>query len=138
MSRYIYLHGLLFGLLERQNPPILLKAKKLHNYDNVYVNKIRAAAHCFKTKCFNILCAAHLDFDTTNVITNILENSRCVDSLHRLSRATIMFSGSTDAIHHAFIAKSVTDKIEPKETFQNEEGILYADLDLADCIEEKQ
>ncbi len=108
------------------------------NYDNVYANRIRAAAHCFETKCFGMLCAAHLGSDTINAITNMSGYSRCADNLHSSSRAVTMFLGPTGATHHAFTVDSESGKIEPKETLQNEEGILYADLDLADCIEGKQ
>ena len=49
-----------------------------------------------------------------------------------------MFLGPTGAAHSSFTVHPETGVEEAKDLLQKEEGILYADLDLADCIEGKQ
>lgn len=49
-----------------------------------------------------------------------------------------MFLDPTGAIHSAFTIDGTTGEKKPQEFLQNEEGILYADLDLNACIEGKQ
>lgn len=49
-----------------------------------------------------------------------------------------MFLDSTGASHPPFTVCSENGTKEAEELLQKEEGILYADLDLVDCIEGKK
>lgn len=49
-----------------------------------------------------------------------------------------MFVRPTGAPHPCFTVNEQTGETIPKEMLQHEEGILYADMDLADCVEGKQ
>ena len=108
------------------------------NYDNVAANSIRAAAHCFEAKCFGMLCAGHLDSTTIDMIVDMSGDSSCAETLRSSSRAATMFLGPTGASHSSFTVHPETRVEEAREFLQEEEGILYADIDLADCVEGKQ
>ncbi len=49
-----------------------------------------------------------------------------------------MFLDPTGAPVKAFIVNKKTEEQEPVDFLQAEEGILYADINVADCIEGKQ
>jgi len=49
-----------------------------------------------------------------------------------------MFLDPTGAPVPSFTVNEKTKMHQPVEYLQNEEGIIYADLDLEDCIEGKQ
>lgn len=108
------------------------------NYDNVAANKIRAAAHCFEAKCFGILSAGYLSEETIKEVEHFSGDSTCIDSLRHSSRAASMFLGPTGAAHAAFTVDDESGSIKATDLLQDREGILYADLDLAECIEGKQ
>ncbi|KAI6089575.1 nitrilase [Hypoxylon rubiginosum] len=110
------------------------------NYDNVAANRTRAAAHCFEAKCFGVLCAGVLGADaieaaaagssTPDVVTRGLQQS---------SRGATMFLDTTGTMMPGFIVEEteVSTRVQ-KDLLQEEEGILYVDVDLGDCIEGKQ
>lgn len=109
------------------------------NYDNVAANRIRAAAHCFEAKCFGVLCASHLNDEAINVLSSGVQNPEAVEAILRSSsQGATMFLDPTGAALPGFVIDSKTGKEAPKEFLQHEEGILYADLDIVDCVEGKQ
>ncbi|MCJ1452083.1 hypothetical protein MMC28_002424 [Mycoblastus sanguinarius] len=108
------------------------------NYDNVAANKIRAAAHCFEAKCFGVLSAGHLNKEMIEEVKSLSGDSSCVDTLQYSSRAASMFLGPTGAPHASFTVDERTGAMEAVDMLQDEEDILYADLNLNDCIEGKQ
>ena len=114
-------------------------AKKA-SYDNVAANRTRAAAHCFEAKCFGILCSGYLS--DSNISDLISESgnldSAAIETVKNSSRGASMFLDPTGAVHPAFTVDPVSGKKEEKDMLQAEEGILYADLDLNDCVEGKQ
>lgn len=109
------------------------------NYDNLAANKTRAAAHCFEAKCFGILCSGHLGQDAIEAISEgEAESSPAVSTLLQSSRAATMFLDPTGALLPGFTIEEATGERQVTDMLQMKEGILYADLDMADCVEGKQ
>ncbi|KAL1883242.1 hypothetical protein Daus18300_000300 [Diaporthe australafricana] len=112
------------------------------NYDNVTANRTRAAAHCFEAKCFGVMCAGHLGPDAIEVITDGAGSPEMVsEALRTMPRAPTMFLDPTGTPLTGYTIDDAGDAsgtTTPAEFLQNEEGVLYADLDLGDCIEGKQ
>lgn len=108
------------------------------NYDNISANKVRAAAHCFEAKCYGIVCAGVLENEAISVIAEGAEDPERVSKVLRDSpRSVSMFFDPAGAPMQAFTVNSAGER-EEKEFLQHEEGILYADFNLEDCIEGKQ
>jgi nitrilase len=91
-------------------------------YDNITANRTRTAAHCFEAKCFAVMCAGFMDKQMRETV--ISHNPSAVETLDSLTQGQSCFLDPTGA--------QVGDSI------QGEEGIAYAELDLADCVEPKQ
>jgi nitrilase len=109
------------------------------NYDNLAANKTRAAAHCFEAKCFGILCSGHLDRSAMDTLSaGDAESSPAMSTLTHSNRAATMFLDPTGALLPGFTIDESTGEKKVMDMLQMEEGILYADLDLADCVEGKQ
>ena len=92
------------------------------NYDLAGAIRIRAGAHAFEAKAFNIVVSAFLDRATRDELATIgPEAGRILDET---PRAVSMVVGPTG---------------EPlSEILSDREGILYADIDTAACVEPKQ
>ncbi|KAF2148385.1 carbon-nitrogen hydrolase [Myriangium duriaei CBS 260.36] len=109
------------------------------NYDNVSANRLRVAAHCFEAKCFGVMCAAALD---DVAIATTAAGARDPDivrsTLRRSPRGATMYINPSGGVLPGFTVDSATGKKKVMEFLQQEEGILYADMDLDDCIEGKQ
>ncbi|KAE8378032.1 carbon-nitrogen hydrolase [Aspergillus bertholletiae] len=106
------------------------------NYDNVAANRTRAAAHCFEAKCFGVLCAGMLGSDAINLISS--SSSHLKQSMEQSQRAATMFLDPTGALIRGFMIDDAASVYHPAEFLQHKEGILYADVNLADCVEGKQ
>jgi len=92
------------------------------NYNNLQANRIRASAHSFESKSFGIVCAGFMDkpmfeflVNRDRSIANVLDNTPGAESF---------FVNPTGA--------------QFGDTLQTEEGLIYAELDLSQCIEPKQ
>lgn len=108
------------------------------NYDNVAANRTRAAAHCFEAKCFGILSSAYLDQATIETLSAATPDpAGATDILTRSPRAASMFLDPTGALLPGFTVDATGSK-HREDLLQNQEDILYADMDLDDCIEGKQ
>ncbi|KAI1759848.1 nitrilase [Hypoxylon sp. FL1150] len=112
------------------------------NYDNVAANRTRAAAHCFEAKCFGVLCAGVLTADAIEAATAGSSTSGDVArGLQRSPRGATMFLDTTGTLLPGFIVEEGDDEVSAhvqKDLLQEEEGILYVDVDLGDCVEGKQ
>ncbi|KAI0401152.1 carbon-nitrogen hydrolase [Xylaria palmicola] len=109
------------------------------NYDNVAANRIRAAAHCFEAKCFGVVCAGHLGADAIETVAAGSSDPETIyRTLRSTSRAATLFLDPTGAQMRGFIVDQATGDQVPTDFLQDEEGILYADLNLEDCVEGKQ
>ena len=91
-------------------------------YDNIAANRTRTAAHCFEAKCFAVMCAGYMDKSMRETV--IQHNPSAVETLDSLTQGQSCFLDPTGA--------------QVGENVQGEEGIAYAELNLADCVEPKQ
>lgn len=115
------------------------REKESRNYDNVAANRTRAAAHCFEAKAFGVLCCGVLDDLAIDWITKGAPNARHLENVLRGSqRGATMFLNPTGAAIKGYTIDSATKEKKETEYLQPEEGILYADLDMAECVEGKQ
>ena len=92
------------------------------NYDLRRAIEIRAGAHSFEGKLFNVVAAGFLDKDAHDrLAARDIDAGRLIDES---PRGVSMVIGP--------------DGAPLGETLQEEEGLLYADIDLAKCVEPKQ
>ena len=93
------------------------------NFDNVAANRIRASAQCFEAKVFGILCAGFMD---RAMLDALLEGAdeQAADVLRNSPQAATQFIDPTGS--------AIGDMM------RDQEGLAYARLDLADCVEPKQ
>ena len=92
------------------------------NYDLANAIRIRAGAHSFEGKCFNIVASGFLDRAQRDFLAGLDEDAGSI--IDRSPRGVSMVIGPTG------------DQIGP--SLSDEEGLLYADIDLAACVEPKQ
>lgn len=108
-------------------------------YDNIAANKIRGAAHCFEAKCFGILSAGLLDDACKDVLSSASGQPETIRAqLDTSPQAASMFLDPTGALLPGFVVDEKTGEKEEKGFLQKEPGILYADLNLSQCVEGKQ
>lgn len=114
-----------------------LEDSQSKNYDNVYANLVRAAAHCFEAKCFGILCSGFLDQAAIDIIAEGASNEESVrKTLASSQKGASMFLDPNGRPIPGF---TITEGIrKDAEMLQNEEGVLYADFHVEDGIEGKQ
>lgn len=109
------------------------------NYDNIAANRIRAAAHCFEAKCFGISSVGLFDDACKEVIASATSRPKLVRAqMDAAPQAASMFLSPTGAVIPGFVFDEASGSQQAKEFLQNEAGILYADLDLNQCVEGKQ
>ncbi|SCO06459.1 related to aliphatic nitrilase [Fusarium fujikuroi] len=106
------------------------------NYDNVTANRTRAAAHCFEAKCFGVLCSGVLGEDAINAVSG--GSAYLTEVLQQSQRGATQFLDPTGAPLKGFSIDSQTGEAVATDFLQHDEGILYADLDIENCIEGKQ
>lgn len=109
------------------------------NYDNLAANRTRAAAHCFEAKCFGVACSGHLGEDAIETVVDGASQPEVVaETLRSMPRAATFFLDPTGAPLPSFTYATGSDEAQLVQHLQNEEGVLYADMDLDACIEGKQ
>jgi nitrilase len=91
-------------------------------YDLKRAIEIRAGAHSFEAKVFNIVCSAVLDEPARSLLSD--GDARVADLLERTPTGVSMVLDPTG-----------THVVEPHA---GDETILYADIDVANCVEPKQ
>ncbi|KAH7165461.1 carbon-nitrogen hydrolase [Dactylonectria macrodidyma] len=124
---------------ENQDQDLSEAVSAAANYDNVAANRIRAAAHCFEAKCFGVLCSGVLGPDAIETIATGSFNPQFVThALEQSQRSATMFLNPTGALLQGFTVDEQTGNKVPTDFLQTTEDVLYADMDLADCIEGKQ
>ncbi|EKD11982.1 nitrilase [Drepanopeziza brunnea f. sp. 'multigermtubi' MB_m1] len=109
------------------------------NHNNVAANRMRAAAHCFESKSFGIMCAAYLDAASIQVIASESADPKYVTHVlgHASQAATEFLDPSGAALVGYRIDTESGKKVETK-LLQGTEDILYAEIDLQKGIEGKQ
>jgi|SRR3954451_20055276 nitrilase len=91
-------------------------------YDLASAIKIRAGAHSFEGKVFNIVSSGYLDQRTMKALDGLDHESR--ETLEGSPRAVSMILGPSGEIIG--------------DTLCDQEGLLYQDIDVAQCVEPKQ
>jgi nitrilase len=91
-------------------------------YDLAAAIKIRAGAHSFEGKVFNIVSSAFLDRSAFEALPGLGREAR--DTLEQSPQAVSMFIGPSGEI--------ISD------TLCEAEGLLYQDIDISQCVEPKQ
>jgi nitrilase len=91
-------------------------------YDLVSAIRIRAGAHSFEGKVFNVVASAFLDQTTLDGLRDLDRNAR--DTLEQSPRAVSMVLGPSGEV--------VSD------TLSDAEGLLYQDIDISQCVEPKR
>lgn len=92
------------------------------NYDLEAAIRLRAGAHAFEAKLFNVVASGCIDASTREALAPLGREARRI--LEESPRGVSMVVGPAGA--------------PVSEVLRDEEGILYADLNLADCVEQKQ
>jgi aliphatic nitrilase len=91
-------------------------------YDLASAIRIRAGAHSFEGKVFNVVASAFLDQRSLDALKGIGKDAR--DTLEQSPHAVSMVLGPSGEV--------------VSETLCEEEGLLYHDIDIAQCVEPKQ
>ncbi|OAA59042.1 Nitrilase/cyanide hydratase and apolipoprotein N-acyltransferase [Niveomyces insectorum RCEF 264] len=110
-------------------------------YDNVAVNRIRAGAHSFEGKCFSIINTSYCDDNTLQTLLDVApEPVRDVirTTMDGSMQAESRFLNPSGGALMGFVVNPESGEKEERESLQHEEGILYADLDVAATVEGKQ
>ncbi len=96
--------------------------KESGNYDVSNAIRIRAGAHAFEAKCFNIACSSFMDEPMRQELAKL--DKEAAHILDNSPRGISMIVGPAG---------------EPiSDIMSGEEGILYGDIDLSECVEPKQ
>jgi nitrilase len=105
-------------------PPIwpTRRPKSGGNYNNVAANRIRASAHSFEAKAFGLVTAGFMDKRMRDML--VAQDKSVTEILDNTSGAASFFVDPTGE--------------QIGEALQNEEGIVYAEIDLNRCVEPKQ
>jgi nitrilase len=91
-------------------------------YDLTAAIRIRAGAHSFEGKVFNIVASAFLDAATMTALRGLDDEAR--ETLEQSPRGVSMVLGPSGEV--------ISD------TLCDSEGLLYHTIELADCVEPKQ
>ncbi len=91
-------------------------------YDLDSAIRIRAGAHSFEGKVFNIVSSAHLDKSTLDALAGLDRDA--VRTLEESPRGVSMILGPSGEVLG--------------QTLSGTEGLLYQDIDIAECVEPKQ
>jgi nitrilase len=91
-------------------------------YDLAAAIRIRAGAHSFEGKVFNVVASAFLDKASLDSLKGISHEGR--ETLEQSPQAVSMVIGPSGEII--------------SETFCESEGLLYQDIDVSQCVEPKQ
>ena len=91
-------------------------------YDLASAIRIRAGAHSFEGKVFNVVAAAFLDKAAFDALRSLDAEAR--ETLEQSPRGVSMILGPSGEIIG--------------DTLCEEEGLLYQDIDVAQCVEPKQ
>jgi nitrilase len=91
-------------------------------YDLRRAIEIRAGAHSFEAKVFNIVSSGAIDLSMRDVLARM--DKKAMETLEKSPRAVSMVLDPTGTV--------ISDVLSENE------GILYADIDVAACVEPKQ
>lgn len=92
------------------------------NYDLANAIRIRAAAHSFEGKCYNLVSSGYMDQTMRNALADLDKDAARI--LDNSPRSVSMVVDPTGA--------------QVGDSLCETEGLLYADIDLSACVEPKQ
>ncbi len=92
------------------------------NYDLAHAIRLRAGAHSFEAKAFNIVSSGFMDNAMLEFLAGLDSNAATI--LESSPRSVSLITGPSGA--------------PVSEERCDEEGIVYAELDLSECVEPKQ
>jgi len=92
------------------------------NFNNLAANRLRAAAHSFEAKAFGLVTAGFLDRKTRDFLVS--RDASIAPVLDDTPRAASYFIDPTGGL--------ISDELK------DDEGIVYADIDINQCVEPKQ
>lgn len=109
------------------------------NYDNILANRLRAAAHCFEAKCFGVMCSGFLNQEAIDAIIAGSSSPQIIkNQLEDSPQGVTMFLDPTGTPLPSFTIENDTKVQTHTDFLQKTEDILYADMELEQCIEGKQ
>ncbi|OQN96961.1 hypothetical protein B0A48_16935 [Cryoendolithus antarcticus] len=112
--------GLICG--ENTNPLANASQGQAKQYPNLSANFTRTAAHCFEAKCFAVQCAGYMDKSMRDqLVAHAPDSAELLDSLTQGESCFVNPRGERIG-----------------ESIQGQEGVVYADLDLNECVAPKQ
>ena len=91
-------------------------------YDLRRAIEIRAGAHAFEAKVFNIVASGAIDLSMRDALASL--DKQAMETIEKSPRPVSMVLDPTGAI--------ISDVLSENE------GIVYADIDVAECVEPKQ
>jgi aliphatic nitrilase len=91
-------------------------------YDLASAIRIRAGAHSFEGKLFNVVSSAYLDGATLKALGELSTEAR--ETIENSARGVSLVIGPSGEV--------VSD------TFSEDEGLLYQEIDVSQCVEPKQ
>ena len=91
-------------------------------YDLAAATKIRAGAHSFEGKLFNIVSSAFLDRSALDALRGVGREG--LETLEQAPRGVSMVIGPSGEVMGDILCEA--------------EGLLYQDIDIAQCVEPKQ
>jgi aliphatic nitrilase len=92
------------------------------NYDLAHAIRLRAGAHSFEAKAFNVVSSGFMDKTMFNFLAELDSNAGMI--LEASPRSVSLITGPSGT--------------KVSEERCDEEGIVYAELDLSECVEPKQ
>jgi aliphatic nitrilase len=92
------------------------------NYDLDHAIRLRAGAHSFEAKAFNVVASGFMDRAMFEVLSDLHPDARGI--LEGSARSVSLVTGPSGGV--------------VSEVLQNEEGMLYADIDVSACVQPKQ
>lgn len=110
-------------------------------YDNLALNRMRCAAQCVEGKCFGVLCAGFMSEQMINTLVSMApETSKEVVELtmRHSPQAETLFLGPSGAPIPGYTINSTDGSRQVTSALREEEGILYADVNMDATIEGKQ
>lgn len=110
-------------------------------FDNLALNRMRCGAQCVEGKCFGVLCAGFMSPEMIETLVSMTpERSKEVMKLtmEHSTQAETLFLNPSGAPYPGYIINKTTGEWKTVEALRDEEGILYADMDMDATIEGKQ
>ncbi|KEF51733.1 uncharacterized protein A1O9_12070 [Exophiala aquamarina CBS 119918] len=114
---------------------------KFGRWDPVHMNRLRAGSACVEGKCFGVISSAFMSSENVESLVSLApDHARQTMrlTLDNADQAETTFLDPSGLVIGGFTIDKATRARKDTEALRNEEGILYADLDMGAIIEGKQ